>query len=209
MSKIIRSEDLADCQTWLVPEVKHGAGAARTRPLTARQLEEIQARARQEGYQEGLREGREAGMKEMQAHIRTLESLVNSLDKPFTELDDAVETQLAELAMLVTRQLVRRELKTEPEQVIAVMREALSALPVAARNVRLLLHPDDGALVRDTLSLGEGSERIRIVDDPVMTRGGCRVLSDSSQIDATVEARLNAMISHVLGGRRSGDGGSK
>jgi flagellar assembly protein FliH len=47
---------------------------------------------------------------------------------------------------------------------------------------------------------------MQIVADPLQTRGGCRVLTDTSQIDASVEARLNAVIAHVLGGERSSDG---
>jgi flagellar assembly protein FliH len=205
LSKIIRSEELADCQPWLVPEVGQD-GAGQARPLTARQLEEIQERARQEGFQQGLREGRDAGLKEMQVQVRTLEGLLQSLDKPFEQLDEAVEQQLAELAMLVARQLVRRELASEPEQIIAVVREALSALPVAACNVRLALHPEDAPLIRDKLACGDSATQIQIVDDPVQTRGGCRVITDTSQIDASVETRLNAVIAHVLGGQRSSDG---
>ena len=206
MSKVIRGEELADCQTWLVPEVR-SERSGQTRPLTARQLEEIQKQARQEGFEQGLREGREAGLKELQGRLRMFEQMLQSLDRPFAELDDSVEQQLAQLAMLVARHLVRRELKTEPEQVIAVVREALAALPVAARNVRLSLHPDDATLVRETLSIGDSEQQMQIVDDPVLSRGGCRVSTDTSQIDASVEARLNALIAHVLGGERSTDTG--
>lgn len=205
MSKIIRSEELADCQAWLVPEVEQGAGRQAS-PLTARQLEEIQEQARQEGYRQGLREGRDAGLREMQEKVQTLQEMLQCLDQPFEQLDESVEQQLAELAMLVARQLVRRELKTEPEQVIAVVREALSALPVAARNVRLVLHPEDAGLIRDTLALGDNQAQLQLVEDPVMSRGGCRIVTDSSQIDASVEARLNALVAHVLGGQRSSDG---
>ena len=208
MSKVIRSEDLPDCQTWLVPEVATGA-SPKARPLTARQLEEIQKQARQEGFEQGLREGREAGLKELQGRARVLEQMLQALDRPFVELDETVEQQLAQLAMLVARQLVRRELKTEPEQVIAVVREALAALPVAARNIRLSLHPDDAALVREALSIGQEGQQIQVVDDPVQSRGGCRVLTDTSQIDASVETRLNALIAHVLGGERSTDAESQ
>jgi len=208
MSKVIRSEDLADCQTWLVPEVATEA-SPKARPLTARQLEEIQKQARQEGFEQGLREGREAGLKELQGRARVLEQMLQALDRPFVQLDETVEQQLAQLAMLVARQLVRRELKTEPEQVIAVVREALAALPVAARNIRLSLHPDDAALVREALSIGQEGQQIQVVDDPVQTRGGCRVLTDTSQIDASVETRLNALIAHVLGGERSTDAESQ
>jgi flagellar assembly protein FliH len=205
LSRIIRSEELSDCQTWLVPEVKR-EGVRQTKPVTARQLEEIQNQARQEGFQQGLQEGRDAGLKELRERVQVLEKIVHSLDKPFEQLDETVEQQLAQLAMLVARQLVRRELKTEPEQVIAVVREALAALPVAVRNVRLALHPDDAALIRDVMSVGEGQQQLQLVEDPVQTRGGCRVFTDTSQIDASVEARLNALIAHVMGGQRSGDG---
>jgi flagellar assembly protein FliH len=178
----------------------------RSKPVTARQLEEIQNQARQEGFQLGLQEGRDAGLKELREQVQILEKVLQSLDKPFEQLDETVEQQLAQLAMLVARQLVRRELKTEPEQVIAVVREALAALPVAARNVRLALHPEDAALIRETMSVGQGQQQLQVVEDPVQTRGGCRVFTDTSQIDASVEARLNAVIAHVMGGQRSGDG---
>lgn len=207
MSRIIRGEELSDCQTWLMPEVK-SEGKRQAKPVTARQLEEIQNQAREEGFQQGLREGRDAGLTELQARIRVLEQMLQTLDKPFAQLDEAVEQQLARLAMLVARQLVRRELKTEPEEVIGVVREALGALPVAARNVRLMLHPEDAALVRKAMPAGQGEQQMQIVEDPLQTRGGCRVLTDSSQIDASVEARLNAVIAHVLGGERSSDGGA-
>ncbi len=107
--------------------------------------------------------------------------------------------------MLVARQLVRRELHTDPAQVIGVVREALAALPVAARNVRLAVNPEDAAMIRDALSLHDDNQTVRIVEDPVQTRGGCRVLTDNSLIDATVESRLNAVITNVLGGQRDCD----
>lgn len=206
MSKVIRGDSLNDYQAWHVPEVRTD-GSAQSGPMTARQLEEIQSQARREGFERGLREGRDAGQKAFNERLALLDTLLGSLDQPFQALDEAVERQLAELAMLVARQLVRRELKTEPEQVVGVVREALAALPVAARNVRVALNPEDAVLVREALAVGEDSQTIRIVDDPVQSRGGCKVLTDNSQIDASVETRLNAVIANVLGGLRAGDSG--
>jgi flagellar assembly protein FliH len=85
------------------------------------------------------------------------------------------------------------------------VREALAALPVGARDVRLALNPEDAAMIREVLSLQEGDHAIRVVEDPVQSRGGCRVLTETSQIDATVESRLNAVIANTLGGLRSTD----
>ncbi len=204
MSKIIRGEAGGECQAWHVPEVKTG-GEQRSGPVTARQLEEIQKQAHQEGFQQGLQEGRDAGREQFLERIRYLDGIVQLLATPFEQLDETVEQQVAQLAMLVARQLVQRELKSDPEQVIGVVREALSVLPVAARDVRLALHPEDAAMIREAMSLQEAKQNINVVDDPVQSRGGCRVLTETSQIDATVETRLNAVIATVLGGQRSSD----
>jgi flagellar assembly protein FliH len=218
-TKVIRGEAVSDCQAWHVPEVQ-AEGSQQRRPMTARQLEEIQNQAHREGFQQGLQEGRDAGLKEFSQRVQYLEQVIQSLGKPLEELDETVEQQLAQLAMLVARQLVRRELKTDPEQVIGVVREALSALPVTAGNVQLALHPEDAVMIRESLSPQEGEQNIKlapqgagscdgggihIVDDPVQSRGGCRVLTEVSQIDASVESRLNAVIASVLGGQRSTD----
>ncbi|MBT8143492.1 MAG: flagellar assembly protein FliH, partial [Gammaproteobacteria bacterium] len=44
-----------------------------------------------------------------------------------------------------------------------------------------------------------------IVEDPVITRGGCRISSASSQVDATVETRLARVINSILGDDRDSD----
>jgi flagellar assembly protein FliH len=205
LSKVIRSEDIADCQAWQVPEVRSAAEAGR-RPMTARELEEIHNQARREGFEEGLSQGRDAARKEFMQRLQLLDTAMQKLARPFEEMDESVEQQLAQLAMLVARQLVRRELKADPGQVVAVVREALAALPVGARDVRLALNPEDAAMIRELLSLQEGDHAIRVVEDPVQSRGGCRVLTETSQIDATVESRLSAVIANTLGGLRSTDG---
>ena len=204
MSKVIRSEDVADCQSWYVPEVQEQRTEGK-QPMTARQLEEMHDQARREGFEQGLQAGREAGLQEFRQATSLLEGVLDKLDAPFEELDEAVEQQMAQLAMLVARQLVRRELKTDPSHVIGVVREALSALPLAARNVRLALHPSDVTLVRDALAIHDDKQTLRLIEDPLLERGGCRILSETSQIDASVETRLNAVIANVLGGLRSGD----
>lgn len=206
MSKIIPKEELSGIENWSLPEVSlSGKREPAARPLTARQIEELQQQAREEGFQQGRREGLEAGKREIKARVHELESLMQTLAKPLDQLDTQVEQELISLALAVAQQLVRRELKIDPGQVLAAVREAMAALPIAARNVRLHLHPEDSALVRETLSLSDGERGWKIVEDPVLTRGGCKVSSDTSQIDASVERRLHTIIANVLGGERETD----
>jgi len=106
------------------------------------------------------------------------------------------------LAVALARQLVRRELKADPTQIIGIIREAIAALPVAARDVRVHLHPEDAAVVRQHLAPTECERAWVLVEDPVMARGGCQITSQTSRIDMRLEKRLGAMLSELLGDER-------
>jgi flagellar assembly protein FliH len=119
-----------------------------------------------------------------------------------------VEQQLAALALIIARQLVRRELQLDPAQVIAVIRETVALLPVAARDVRVHLHPQDAAVVRERLATPASDRAWSLVEDPVMARGGCRVTTDTASIDARLETRINAVAVAVLGEERAAERGA-
>ncbi len=104
--------------------------------------------------------------------------------------------------MALARQIVRRELKSDPTQIIGIIREAIAALPVAARDVRVHLHPEDAAVVRQNLAPTESERAWSIVEDPVMARGGCQITTPTSRIDARLETRLGAILSELLGTER-------
>ena len=162
----------------------------------------MQKDAYEEAWQKGHEDGLAAGEAAARERADRLDELLAALARPFDELDDQIEKQLVELAMTVVRQLFRREIGLNPSHVIGVVREAIQLLPVASRNVRVHLHPDDASLVRDTLSPAEGELAWSIVEDPLTARGGCRVTTDNSQIDATAESRLNALIRSIVGEER-------
>ena len=135
----------------------------------------------------------------------TFEALVSSLDTPLKQLDDQVERELVELVISMVRQLVRREVKADPGHIIGVVREALSILPVSSRNIRVLLHPEDAVLVHQIYEFSETELGWKIVEDPVLARGGCRILTDTSQVDATLESRLATLVAPLLGDERDLD----
>jgi len=203
--------------------------------ITAEDVARIQEQAHQEAFEEGRKagfekghaygiiEGRELGHAEglergveearvaMKRQIEYFETLMQTLSTPLAELDKCVEEELVALAMAVARHLVRRELKTDPGHVIAAVRQAVSVLPIAARDVRVLLHPTDATLVRAAMSLTEHSSeeerRWRIVEDATLSRGGCFIETESSRVDATIESRVAAIVAKALGGERESDDG--
>lgn len=178
---------------------------------TARQLEALHKQAYDEGFALGRADGREMalarGKAEFGSRIQRLEAILRELAQPLAELDDAVVESVAELAVLIARHVVRRELKANPGEVVGVVRETMRQLPVATRAARIRLHPEDAELVKEALGLDADGEVWRLEPDPLITRGGCVVETESSRIDAAVESRLAAIASRMLGGEREGDRG--
>lgn len=220
-SKIIKNHT-GPVHKWELPTVEGAQliesnhGEVNGNRVTAKQLGEIQEQAyqeaRQEGFEKGYNDGLERAKKDTVQHeqeivnkLETLDLVMNKLSKPFEELDQQVETELVRLAMIIAQQIIRREIKTDPGQIIAVVREAIALLPTAARNMRLFLHPDDALLVREVLSIPDKHPQWEIVEDPGLERGGCRVVTETSQVDATLENRITTMITKVLGGEREHD----
>jgi flagellar assembly protein FliH len=201
--------DRTQAVVWELPPVEG--------PLLARrrQVAELNALER-EAWDKGLTEGREAGMAavrqeeqhklaEIERRARHLASILDFMAKPIADLDDHVQRQLAQLAAAIARQVVRRELKTHPDQIIAAIRETVSLLPMTARDVRVHLHPEDAKLVRERLAEASSDRAWAITEDPILTQGGCRVTSEDSTIDAQVEQRIGAAIAAILGDERASD----
>ncbi|MCF7972056.1 MAG: flagellar assembly protein FliH, partial [Methylococcaceae bacterium] len=138
----------------------------------------------------------------LQAQVARFIPLLESLSEPFEQLDEQVEQAIAQLAIIIAKQVVRRELKLDPKQIVAVVKETVKALPVARQKITLVLHPEDAELVRESLSLDADAPVWLIEENPLFTRGGCIVSTDTSHIDATVENKLATIIAAVLGDER-------
>jgi flagellar assembly protein FliH len=202
LSNPIAKEAARTAQLWSAPDMgKSPAGLA---VPTVSGLVDLQAEAHKEAFEQGLAEGREAGRAEVRAQVERLEGMFYDLAKPFEELDAEVERELLTLAMALARQIVRRELKTDPTQIIGIVREAIGSLPVSARDVRVHLHPEDAAVVRQNLAPTESERAWQLVEDPVMARGGCQITTATSRVDARLETRLGAIVSELLGTERQG-----
>ncbi len=205
MSRVIDGK-MSAYERWELPVVEGRDAFNSLRPMTADKLDAIHKEAQKEGFEQGYKEGLDAAQKEIAAQMQRLKQIMQAMAEPLAAADEQVEQELIALAMAVARQIIRRELQSDPEQVVAVVREAMAELPSSARNIRIFLHPDDASLVRDALNTEEDETAPwKIVEDVVLTRGGCRVESDTSRVDASVEKRLNSIVAELMGGSRAED----
>ena len=192
-------------ERWSLPAVE-GPLANTLRDERARAANERRtASEATRGYEAGMARAEAqmaARLEELTARVRRLDGVLELLAGPLRALDDQVEKELLELALAVGKQLARRELAAAPAQIVAILRECLEQLPVAAREVRVHLHPEDAAIVRERLAAPAAERAWTLIEDPTLARGGCLVRSDTSQIDARFESRVHAVLASVLGEQR-------
>jgi flagellar assembly protein FliH len=119
-----------------------------------------------------------------------------NLFEPIAEQDTQIEKSLVDLVQHITKQVIQRELAIDSTQIEHVMREALKLLPLGVGNVRLYINPQDFEQVKALRERHE--ETWRIVEDESLLPGGCRVETEHSRIDATVETRVAQVMAKLL-----------
>ena len=160
-------------------------------------LAELHDKARREGWEQGLSEGRAAAKQELDAQLQRWQSLLGQLAAPLAAVDTAVQTQLLDLTMALATQLAQHEISLHPEHVLSVVREAVALLPAASGRIRVQLHPDDLRFIQGQLATDESEWQL--VESPAMRRGGVQVSTDNTHIDERFETRLARIFERLIG----------
>ena len=103
------------------------------------------------------------------------------------------ETALLKLAVRIAEKLIGEELRTAPDVVIGIVREALCSVR-RAENLVIQAHPADAVLLNERISALRNpaglAREIEIVADASLARGDCIVESDIGIIDARLDTQL-------------------
>lgn len=169
---------------------------ATTEPPEAMLQKDIEARltaAREEGFAAGRAEGLARGEQDAQE----LRALLDHLKRLVEDLEQGIANDVLSLSLEIAKLIVRRSLRVRPELVLDIIREAAKNFPDLGNNPRLVLHPADAELVRQ--SVGEDGIPLpwALVEDPKMERGGCRFQNATTEIDATLENRWRRVVANL------------
>lgn len=181
MSDLTAPEKLTAWQRWELPNLK----ASQVEQISLPSVSEIEA-LRQQGYDEGIQAGYAAGLQKGVQENQRLADLIALLEQ---QVDEQVAQSMLELSLEIARQMLQQALKVQPELVLSVIREAIANLPHFNQGAHLFLHPEDAALVRERMGEQLTHSGWKIFEDAQLQRGGTRIETAHSQIDATTDAR--------------------
>jgi flagellar assembly protein FliH len=166
-----------------------------TQALLARiqQLESELVMRERQAREMGLREGEVAAEKRLAAPLKEalmrLASHIDELAGVRRLLRREAEEDLVKLAIAIARRVIRRELTTDPEAILGLVKAAFEK--VDAREVfRVRVHPADAALLETALRERAAPDRVEIVADRSLERGAVILETARGNLDASAETQL-------------------
>lgn len=201
-SVVIPKEQLTAFQRWELASFDHPSkerikSREEIELATVAELERI----RQQAYEEGLDQGREAGyasgLQQVNAEIAQLETLAQGIESALNQIDTQLAQSLLDLSLEIARKMVGASLKAKPEAILETVTQAIGSLPHFNQHAHLIMHPEDADLVRKHMGDHLANTGWKLLTDARIERGGCRVETAHSKIDATVEARWKHIVESI------------
>ena len=181
---------------WELTPLSDGVSLATAKRLTPRNGLHA-AQERQSGYEEGRAQGyadataeiRRSAQLTRAADLQRLEAVLARMQSRFEELTTQGADALLDLAIEIAAQVRRREVRTQRDAILPVVREALALVTESHGHPTVRLSPADFPFVRDALSEDGHLRGCRFVEDPAIEPGGCRVDTSQVEVDATIGTR--------------------
>lgn len=145
-------------------------------------------------YREGYEKGYAAGRAAAGAHAARMAHLAAEFEQALKRIEDELNNDILHLALTIAKQMLRETLRVRPDRIVPVVREALAALPHVNAHLHLTVHPEDAALLRSFLEAELGHGGWRVLEDPHIERGGCRIETNNSELDVTLETRWKRIV---------------
>ena len=119
------------------------------------------------------------------------------------------EQELVKLAVLIALQVVHRELRQDPSVVLDTVRAGIERLRRASR-LTLHVSSQDFQFLEEHMevlrSMAPATTPLSVEPDPTIAQGGCRIVSNTGEVDATVETAVHKLIERVWGEHHPAEG---
>jgi flagellar assembly protein FliH len=158
---------------------------------------------RREGHAEGVKVGQRAGLVEgrrealarFESMAPTMDALVAAVERFQDDYQSALRKEVVDLVAKVARQVIRCELALQPVQLLTLVDETLAAMPRGNEQVEVSLNPEELQRIRELDPIR--AARWKLVPDPTLEPGECRVRAGAREADAGCRQRLAACMEQV------------
>ncbi len=160
-------------------------------------VEEVEAQLAA-AYQKGIEEGRgqaqaaaqQAARQQLAPVLENLSSAAQQMTTAGARIRKESEAMLVKLAIAIARRTLHREIQTDPEAILGLVRSAFDRLD-ARETHQLRLAPSEAAVVNQNRAALLLPERLEIVSDPSLPPGSAIFETSRGEMDASVMTQLD------------------
>jgi flagellar assembly protein FliH len=190
----IRSEVYRQIQRELEPQI-----SKQTAILKKEAYEEAKQAGYEDGYQAGFETGQAQGIEKAQQaakealepKVARLESILEQMAQPQSEISALVFEQVAEVALMLAQKLVEEVIEADSTRIIRFVEEAVAKLPDPDAQITLELNPEDLGVIEYYQQ--QHGRQWRLVSNPNLEAGTCRAKSLSSVINHNWKQNLTVL----------------
>jgi flagellar assembly protein FliH len=159
-------------------------------PVSEDQIRAREARARKEGRDEGLAQGRADFDKKLATERQTLAQAIRDFARERETYFQRVEAEVVSLALAIARKILHREAQVDPLLLAGVVRVGLDNIAAGTR-ARLRVHPDQIQAWREFFSSQPDLKLLpELIGDAALGPGHCLLETELGSTDLTLETQL-------------------
>ena len=159
-------------------------------PTTEDQIRNREARARQEGRNEGISQGLADYEKKVAAEKQSFIETVRDFARERATYFQRVEVEVVALAVAIARKILHREAQVDPLLLAGVVRVGLDKVATGTR-VRLRVHPKQVQAWKDFFAQQSDLQSLpELMGDPSLGLGNCVLETELGSTDLTLESQL-------------------
>ncbi len=147
----------------------------------------------QQTYDEGYSAGIQAGESKTDAvTAKALLNILADLAPQKYQIDTDIEQELVLLAKAIAKILLQREVESDDSVILDLVKSALAKVPMVAEPPIVILNPIDLDIVQN---MQTSPVQAKFKPDSDLKRGGCRIESGASTLEAGIDALIESISS--------------
>ena len=175
--------------------------AAQIEAEAAARLEEAEKTAAAQGFEQGRKDGYEAGMAEVKRLVARTQLIMERIQDKRLEVIEQAEQEIIDLALLVARKVVKVISESQRQVVVENIKAARARIKTSGKvTVKVNLADLETATehLDEFIRLVESSGGIHILEDSSVDSGGCYVETDFGEVDARIAVQFAELESKIL-----------
>jgi len=162
-------------------------------------VEQEKQRAFKQGYQEGV----EQAANEWNTKLDLIKNMSHVLDDSIQDIDKTIQEKCAEIAIAISKQIIRRELSLDSGQIVSAVKQAIDLIPRDGERINIHINPKDMQYINEIFSSEDQTSKYNIVQDPSIDAGGCKAFTDYSLVDLTIDKQIASIALQIFGEQRN------